>query len=192
MDEEKEAFKKKPSTQNGISFAQSDKVLLRNKSKNRISLDKRVSSSNSRSSDNFLNSPCATDDKFKAKSSFAFTGIEHEQSFKNSFNRSLRKFYVTRIKHGLVISFLLLIAIQNIFLFLISLFSETVCILFFHFHFNRFYLFLPNRIRFNWSLNRPLCWQLASFHWYWCSTWFIMKPNSKSNLSCSVYLSICL
>lgn len=130
MDEEKEAFNIKSSNQNGISFAQSDKVLIRNKSKNRIDLDKRVSSSNSRSSDNFLNSSCA-DDKFKVKSSFAFTGIEHEQSLKNTFNRSLRNFYVTRIKHGLIISFLLLIAIQNFFLFFISLFSEAVCISFF-------------------------------------------------------------
>jgi hypothetical protein len=151
MDEEKEAFNVKPSHQNGISFAQSDTVIVQNKSKNRNDSGKRVSSSNSRSSDNFLNSSCV-DDKFKAKSSFALNDIEHEHSLKSSFNRSLRKFYVTRIKHGLVISFLFLIAIQNLFLFLISLFSEAVCIYFTYIPFKSptlIFHFCPNRIRLN-------------------------------------------
>jgi hypothetical protein len=41
-------------------------------------------------------------------------------------DNSIHKFYVTRLKHSLIISFLLLIAIQNIFLSFLSFFSGYV------------------------------------------------------------------
>lgn len=42
-------------------------------------------------------------------------------------NHHLYKFYITRLKHSLIISFLILMPIQNIFLFIVSLLSEQVC-----------------------------------------------------------------
>jgi hypothetical protein len=47
----------------------------------------------------------------------------------NVKNESMHRFYVTRLKHSLIISFLLLVPIQNFFLFFVSQFSEQVIIL---------------------------------------------------------------
>jgi hypothetical protein len=44
----------------------------------------------------------------------------------NSHSNPMHKFYVTRLKHSLIISFLFLIPIQNAFLFLILQLSEKV------------------------------------------------------------------
>ena len=41
-------------------------------------------------------------------------------------NYDIHRFYTTRLKHSLIISFLLLIPVQNLFLFLITQFSEMV------------------------------------------------------------------
>lgn len=46
--------------------------------------------------------------------------------YKPSKTDNIYKFYITRLKHSLIISFLLLIPIQNFFLCLISQFSEQV------------------------------------------------------------------
>lgn len=44
----------------------------------------------------------------------------------NSHSNPMHKFYITRLKHSLIISFLFLIPIQNAFLFLILQISEKV------------------------------------------------------------------
>lgn len=47
----------------------------------------------------------------------------------NSHSNPMHKFYITRLKHSLIISFLFLIPIQNAFLFLILQLSEKVNII---------------------------------------------------------------
>ena len=51
---------------------------------------------------------------------------EDEEFFNKPINNAMHKFYRTRLKHSLIISFLLLIPIQNICLCFISLLSEKV------------------------------------------------------------------
>jgi hypothetical protein len=47
-------------------------------------------------------------------------------------NNHLYKFYITRLKHSLIISFLILMSIQNILLFIVSILSEQVFTKFIH------------------------------------------------------------
>jgi hypothetical protein len=56
---------------------------------------------------------------------FKRISANNDWSFKWNQN-SMHKFYITRLKHSLIISFLFLIPIQNIFLFLIIQFAEKV------------------------------------------------------------------
>jgi hypothetical protein len=51
---------------------------------------------------------------------------EDDEFFNKPINNAMHKFYRTRLKHSLIISFLLLIPIQNICLCFISLLSEKV------------------------------------------------------------------
>ncbi len=46
--------------------------------------------------------------------------------FSRTNDDSMHRFYVTRLKHSLIVSFLLLLPVQNVFLFFISQFSELV------------------------------------------------------------------
>lgn len=56
-------------------------------------------------------------------------------SSSSKINKSMHRFYVTRLKHSLIISFLLLVPVQNFFLFFISQFSELVRPLLFKYDF---------------------------------------------------------
>ncbi|RNA40559.1 adenylate cyclase type 2 [Brachionus plicatilis] len=52
-------------------------------------------------------------------------GDESSQIFRSSSNKSMHNFYKTRMKHSLIVSFLILIPVQNFFLCIVSQFSET-------------------------------------------------------------------
>lgn len=54
------------------------------------------------------------------------TSDESSQIFRSSSNKSMHNFYKTRMKHSLVVSFLILIPVQNLLLCIVSQFSETV------------------------------------------------------------------
>lgn len=58
---------------------------------------------------------------------------DYEQYSKSPANGSMHKFYITRLKHSLIVSFLLLIPIQNCFLLILSQFSELVRFFYFYF-----------------------------------------------------------
>lgn len=51
---------------------------------------------------------------------------ENSQILRSSSNKSMHNFYKIRMKHSLIVSFLILIPVQNLFLCIVSLFSETV------------------------------------------------------------------
>ena len=66
-------------------------------------------------------------------------------------NHHLYKFYITRLKHSLIISFLILMSIQNILLFIVSLLSEQVFI-----HVQNIYV-MNNAFRFAFILSIIFC-----------------------------------
>lgn len=72
--------------------------------------------------DNFGNIENESDQSGKKPSA----SDESSQIFKSSSNKSMHNFYKIRMKHSLIVSFLILIPVQNLFLCIVSQFSETV------------------------------------------------------------------
>lgn len=92
-------------------------IINNNSSKKRFNISKRF---NKKSTANLVYEDCDQDEDDDPNNTFN----NSKQSTNILNNDSMHKFYITRLKHSLINSFLLLIPIQNIFLFLITQFSE--------------------------------------------------------------------
>lgn len=83
-------------------------------------------------------------------------------------NNHLYKYYITRLKHSLIISFLILMPIQNILLFIITLLSEKVkqffVILTLTLKLNFFFFQKTKRTNPNFFMNQSHCVQLVYYH----------------------------